>query len=75
MSGGEQLRDYLPIEKVAQKLIEIYEQGLKEHNNVGCLGLTCSEETNKIDVFFMNEICVFVVSRKLIAFVKISDFN
>jgi len=40
------------------KLIEIYEQGLKEHNNIGCLGLTCSEETNKMDVFFMNEIMV-----------------
>ena len=28
---------------------------MKEHNNVGCLGLKCSEKENKMDVFFMNE--------------------
>ena len=39
----------------SNKLFEIYEQGMKEHNNVGCLGLKCSEKENKMDVFFMDE--------------------
>ena len=39
----------------SNKLFEIYDQGMKEHNNVGCLGLKCSEKENKMDVFFMNE--------------------
>jgi len=39
----------------SDKLFEIYDQGMKEHNNVGCLGLKCSEKENKMDVFFMNE--------------------
>lgn len=37
MSGGEQLRDYLPIEKVAQKLIEIYECDREGNFNI-CSG-------------------------------------
>ena len=39
----------------SKQLFEIYDQGMKEHNNVGCLGLKCSEKENKMDVFFMNE--------------------
>ncbi len=36
------------------KLIEIYDEGIKEFN-VGVLSFKCSEEQNKMDVFFMNE--------------------
>jgi dTDP-6-deoxy-L-talose 4-dehydrogenase (NAD+) len=37
MSAGEQLRDYLPVEKVAQKLVEIYECDIEGNFNV-CSG-------------------------------------
>ena len=36
------------------KLTEIYEAGIEE-NGVGVLSFKCSEELNKMDVFFMNE--------------------
>ena len=36
------------------KLIEIYDEGIKEFN-VGVLSFKCSENENKMDVFFMNE--------------------
>ena len=36
------------------KLIEIYDEGIKEFN-IGVLSFKCSEEQNKMDVFFMNE--------------------
>ena len=35
------------------KLMEIYGKGYEEFNE-GCLGLMCNEETNKMDVMFMN---------------------
>jgi len=37
MSGGEQLRDYLPIEAAAQQLFELYESGLPGVSNI-CSG-------------------------------------
>jgi len=36
------------------KLIESHDQGIEEHK-IGCLGFKCSQEENKMDVFFMNE--------------------
>ena len=33
--------------------MEIYGKGYEEFNE-GCLGLMCNEETNKMDVMFMN---------------------
>tara|TARA_A100001015_G_C14747418_1_gene616159 strand:+ start:90 stop:383 length:294 start_codon:yes stop_codon:yes gene_type:complete len=36
------------------KLIEIYDNGLKEEG-IGILCFSCSQETNKMDVFFLNE--------------------
>ena len=36
-----------------EKLNEIYGQGHEEHLE-GCLGLFCNQETNKMDVMFLN---------------------
>mgnify|MGYP001159491943 FL=1 len=36
------------------KLMEIYGEGYEANNNEGCLGLMCNQETNKMDVMFMN---------------------
>ena len=36
------------------KLIEIYEEGIEEHVT-GVLSFKCSEELDKMDVFFLNE--------------------
>ncbi len=36
------------------KLIEIYDEGIKEFGT-GVLSFKCSESENKMDVFFMNE--------------------
>ena len=36
-----------------EKLNEIYGQGYEEHKE-GCLGLFCNQETNKMDVMFLN---------------------
>ena len=36
-----------------EKLNEIYGQGYEE-NSEGCLGLFCNQETNKMDVMFLN---------------------
>lgn len=36
------------------KLKEIHDEGLQEHGD-GCLGFKCSENENKMDVFYMNE--------------------
>jgi len=36
-----------------EKLNEIYGQGYEEHQE-GCLGLFCNQETNKMDVMFLN---------------------
>ena len=36
------------------KLNEIYDQGYEE-NQEGCLGLFCNQETNKMDVIFLNK--------------------
>ena len=36
-----------------EKLMEIYEAGY-EDNKEGCLGFMCNEETNKMDVMFLN---------------------
>ena len=50
MSGGEQLRDYLPIEKVAQKLIKIYECDREGNFNI------CSGEPISIRFLVENRI-------------------
>ena len=36
------------------KLMEIYDAGFSANDKEGCLGLMCNEETNKMDVMFMN---------------------
>tara|TARA_B110001450_G_scaffold240898_1_gene249967 strand:- start:301 stop:609 length:309 start_codon:yes stop_codon:yes gene_type:complete len=36
------------------KLNEIYDKGYEE-NQEGCLGLFCNQETNKMDVMFLNK--------------------
>ena len=38
-----------------EQLSNIYEVGYQSNNNEGCLGMNCSIETNKMDVFFMNK--------------------
>jgi len=42
------------LQENSDKLSEIYGQGMRENNNIGCLGLKCSQKENKMDVFFMN---------------------
>ena len=37
-----------------EKLLEIYEAGYTNNNNEGCLGFMCSQESNKMDVMFLN---------------------
>ena len=37
------------------KLMETYGEGSEANNNEGCLGLMCNEETNKMDVMFLNK--------------------
>ena len=34
-----------------EQLSNIYEVGYQSNNNEGCLGMNCSIETNKMDVF------------------------
>ena len=36
------------------KLMEIYDAGSSANDGEGCLGLICNQETNKMDVMFMN---------------------
>ena len=38
-----------------EKLMEIYEAGYETNNKEGCLGFMCNEETNKMDVMFLNK--------------------
>tara|TARA_B100000035_G_scaffold145272_1_gene123695 strand:- start:149 stop:442 length:294 start_codon:yes stop_codon:yes gene_type:complete len=45
------------------KLIEIYDEGIKEFGT-GVLSFKCSEEQNKMDVFFMNEEQILVNLQK-----------
>lgn len=42
------------IQSNKEQLSNIYEVGYQNNNNEGCLGMNCSIETNKMDVFFMN---------------------
>jgi hypothetical protein len=37
-----------------EQLITIYEAGYSNNNQEGCLGLICNQETNKMDVMFLN---------------------
>jgi len=37
-----------------KQLSDIHDENIKEHG-IGCLGFTCSQTENKMDVFFMNE--------------------
>ena len=37
------------------KLMEIYEAGYENNNKEGCLGFMCNQETNKMDVMFLNK--------------------
>ena len=46
------LKNYMNL-KYMNKLIEIHDNGIKEHKE-GCLGLKCSSEENKMDAFFMD---------------------
>ena len=35
-------------------LMEIYDAGYEDNDKEGCLGLMCNQDTNKMDVLFMN---------------------
>ena len=37
-----------------EKLMEIYGAGYEANDNEGCLSLICDEESNKMDVMFLN---------------------
>ena len=37
-----------------EQLITIYEAGYSNNNQEGCLSLVCNQETNKMDVMFLN---------------------
>ena len=37
-----------------EKLMEIYGAGYEANDNEGCLGFMCNQETNKMDVMFLN---------------------
>ena len=37
------------------KLIEIYGAGYEANDKEGCLGFVCNQETNKMDVMFLNK--------------------
>jgi hypothetical protein len=37
-----------------EKLMEIYNAGYEANNKEGCLGFMCNQETNKMDVMFLN---------------------
>jgi hypothetical protein len=37
------------------KLHDIYDAGYEASDKEGCLGLICNQETNKMDVLFMNK--------------------
>lgn len=37
------------------KLMEIHDTGSSENDGEGCLGFICNQETNKMDVMFMNK--------------------
>lgn len=41
------------------QLISIYETGYTNNDNEGCLGLYCNEETNKMDVMFLNRASMY----------------
>jgi len=51
------------LKKNMKKLIEIHDNGIKEHKE-GCLGLKCSSEENKMDAFFMNETIIVNMLQK-----------
>ena len=38
-----------------EKLMEIYNAGYEANNKEGCLGFMCNQETNKMDVMFLNK--------------------
>ena len=37
-----------------EKLLEIYGAGYEANDKEGCLGFICNQETNKMDVMFLN---------------------
>ena len=45
-----------------EQLLTIYEAGYENNQHEGCLGLYCNEETNKMDVMFLNRdsMCKFL---------------
>jgi hypothetical protein len=51
------------LKKNLNKLIEIHDNGIKEHKE-GCLGLKCSSEENKMDAFFMDETIIVKMLQK-----------
>ena len=51
------------LKKNIKKLIEIHDNGIKEHKE-GCLGLKCSSEENKMDAFFMDETIIIKTIQK-----------
>ena len=38
-----------------EKLMEIYGAGYEANDKEGCLGFMCNQETNKMDVMFLNK--------------------
>ena len=42
------------LKKNMVQLVDIHDEGIKE-NGTGCLGFKCSQNENKMDVFYMNE--------------------
>ena len=46
------------IESNKEQLSTIYEAGYAANENEGCLGMYCNEETNKMDVMFLNRMAM-----------------
>ena len=51
------------LKKNMEQLLHIYDEGKQEHG-LGCLGFKCSEEENKMDVFYMNEESMLTMLQK-----------
>lgn len=56
------------IQTNSEQLKDIYEAGYSANETNGCLGMKCSIEQNKMDVFFMNE-------EQITQYIKEEDYN
>jgi anti-sigma regulatory factor (Ser/Thr protein kinase) len=56
------------IQTNGEQLNNIYEAGYSANENNGCLGMKCSIEKNKMDVFFMNK-------EQILQYIKEDDYN